>query len=144
VPLILRRNAGADEVLWGTRHLFAASRYFFGLVTNGRLQAESVGLKRMMTAQRTAEAREFNDSVAQLLNEHRDSLVRMRVTKFGRTRIEKARGELISDIDVLVADRRRRQLLLIETKDLAVARTPAELAHELRELYRGEKGAAAL
>lgn len=142
-PLILRRNAGADEVLWGTRHLFAASRYFFGLATNGRLKADSVELKRVMTSRRSAEAREFNDRVAQLLDEHRDSLVKTRVTKFGRTRIEKARGQLISDIDVLVADRRRRQLLLIETKDLAVARTPAELAHELRELYRGENGGTA-
>jgi hypothetical protein len=123
--------------------LFAASRYFFGLATNGRLAADSVELKRVMTARRSAEAREFNDRVALLLDEHRDSLVKTRVTKFGRTRIEKARGQLISDIDVLVADRRRRQLLLIETKDLAVARTPAELAHELRELYRGEKGGTA-
>lgn len=139
-PLVVRDRDGDEEIIWGTRHVFAASRYFFGLCTSGRLQAETLELKRAMSARRGAEAREFNDRVAARLAELPGVLVKTRVTKFGRTKIEKARGQLISDIDVLVLDRRRRQVVLIETKDLAVARTPAELAHELRELYRGEDG----
>jgi hypothetical protein len=139
-PLVLRRTPSREEILWGTRHVYAASRYFFGLCTSGRFQAQTLELRRAMSARRTADARNFNDLVADLLQTRPETVVKRRVTKFGRTKIEKAPGQLITDIDVLCADRRRRQLLLIETKDLAVARTPAELAHELRELYRGEHG----
>ena len=45
----------------------------------------------------------------------------------GRLRIERRAGEDLGDIDVLVADPAERRLCAVEAKDLAVARTPAEL-----------------
>ena len=52
---------------------------------------------------------QFNDQVAQRLAEHPETIVRTRVTKFDRIKIEKERGQLIGDIDVFVTNQRRRQ-----------------------------------
>jgi hypothetical protein len=139
-PLLRRAIGDGDEIVWGNRHLYAASRYFFGLCTNGHLEAETLELRQVMSRRRSEDARAFNDRVAELLGQYANTIVKTRVTRFGRLKMEKAPGQLISDIDVLVADVRRRTLFLVETKDLAVARTPAELANELEELYRGRGG----
>jgi len=40
----------------------------------------------------------------------------------------------LGDIDVLVADERSRELLLVETKNFSTARTPAEFALEEKKL----------
>jgi len=42
----------------------------------------------------------------------------------------------LGDIDVLVADPAERRLRAVEAKDLAVARTPAELANELAATFQ--------
>ena len=55
-------------------------------------------------------------------------------------RIERSRGQDLSDIDVLVADPRRRQLILLETKALVVGRTAAELRNEQIDTFEGRPG----
>ena len=69
-----------------------------------------------------------------------DLIVRPQVKKIGKLRIERKPGEDLGDIDVLVADRAQRRLLGVEAKDLAVARTPAELNNELAETFLSHDG----
>lgn len=88
----------------------------------------------MGTLQRES-AEAFNDKVADLYEGLRSFVVRKRVKKIGGRRLEHVPGHTLGDIDVLVADPRRRRLLAIETKDLEVARTPAELANELHQTF---------
>jgi hypothetical protein len=68
------------------------------------------------------------------------SIVRRRVKKFGPSRIRDGSGADLGDIDILVLDRRRKHLLALETKRLEIARTPAELAHQLEGIFRGSGG----
>jgi hypothetical protein len=46
----------------------------------------------------------------------------------------------LGDIDVLVCDPKHRRVLVVECKDLSLARTPFEMAHELAELFDGVNG----
>lgn len=55
--------------------------------------------------------------------------VRERVKKVGHLHLAE-----LGDIDVLALDKNRNRIIVIECKDLSVARTPHELANEVKEL----------
>ena len=75
---------------------------------------------------------QFTDEVAKLI-ERPGRIVRVRISDFGEVRMPLERG----DIDVLAIDRAAKLLTAIECKDLALARTPQELANQLEGLMRG-------
>src|SRR5437762_14304114 len=79
----------------------------------------------------------FNDKVADGFVKTGLWRVRRRVKK-----IRSATGTIgpPGDIDVLAANQRTHLLYVIECKDLALARTPRELANELVALFEGEGG----
>lgn len=135
-PLLVREAASGPELLWGVRHLDAARDYLLNLCIGGRLKARSQEMKAFIGRIHNQEAENFNDSVAELYESRSEMVVRRRVKRIGRLRIERRPGEDLGDIDVLVADVRRRRIIAIETKDLAIARTPAELANELSETFQ--------
>ena len=130
-PILIRvTETGAEEAVWGTRHVYSAGRHTFELFTGGRMRARTERLNVLLNRWRAADALAFNDQVADLFRTQEKSKVRVRVTRFGRRPIERARGHQISDIDVFVADTERQEILVIETKALAVGRTAAELENE--------------
>jgi hypothetical protein len=134
-PLLLRANGEADELVWGIRHLDGAAAYLVNLCFSGRLKSRSPEMKRVVGKLQHESGEVFNDKVADLYEEVRGFVVRRRVKKIGGVRLERSLGHTLGDIDVLAADPRRRLLLAIETKDMEVARTPAELANELSETF---------
>ncbi len=139
-PLLLRETDGRTEIVWGTRHAYEASRYFFGLCTGGRLRATTAEMRNMLNRWRATEAREFNERVAAIYAMASNVIVRTRVTSFAGLRLERVPGELITDIDVLVIEPTKRRLLIVETKALAPARTPHELAYEREKTFHGVGG----
>ena len=67
----------------------------------------------------------------------------VKITRIAVATIIGANRELqqhLGDIDVLVGDPKRRRVLVIECKDLSLARTPFEMAHELADLFDGVNG----
>lgn len=135
-PLIARRRPDGDEIIWGTRHVYETMLYLIDLCESGRLKARSYEMKHFMGDLRQQESEQFNDRVAEYFESLSGLIVKRRVDKIAGQRIEEIRGQALGDVDVLVADPRHRRLLAIETKDLAVARTPVELANELNETFR--------
>ena len=135
-PFLLRTREGVQEILWGPRHLFNAAAYFVWLCA-GRLKAQSKEMRQLMGEFHRRDGEQFNDSVADLFEQHVRLTVRRRVKKVGKLR--GATG-LPGEIDVLVADSTRCVLLVIECKDLSVARMPHELRNELVEFFLGEQG----
>jgi hypothetical protein len=135
-PLLVRPSERGDEVVWGVRHCYVAHQYFGNLVINGYLKAESPRMRALIGRLRDEDGREFNKSVTELYERQAGLIVREQVKKIGHLRIERRPGEDLGDIDVLVADRTQRQLRAVEAKDLAIARTPAELSNELAETFQ--------
>lgn len=131
-------------VWWGTRHLDNAGRALVDVILTGRLKAQSAEMKRFMGTIRASEPEVFNDEVAAFFAELAGHLVNSRVKKVGGLRIARSNGEDIGDIDVLVVDLERHQILAIETKDFEKARTPSELAREVEKLVAGPKSACHL
>lgn len=139
-PLVVRPSHRGDEVIWGLRHCYVAHQYFGGLVIDGYLKAESPGMRALIGRLRNEDGRQFNKSVTELFERQAGLIVRSQVKKIGRLRIERRRGEDLGDIDVLVADPADRRLRAVEAKDLAIARTPAELSNELAETFQSSDG----
>jgi len=60
------------------------------------------------------------------------------VKKIGSKRLADSTGDL-GDIDVLIFDTKKKRIIAIECKDLAIARTPYEISSEIINLFRGDE-----
>lgn len=146
-PLIVRATGNdGEEVFWGPKQCFKAALYLNDLCIEGRLKAKTTQMKSLISDLNHRRAEEFNDRVAELFESEGNFVVRRRVDKIAGKYIERERGQGLGDVDVLVADPKRRILLAVETKDLTFARIPAELANELKSTFdtSGEARSAAI
>lgn len=136
-PLLQRTVNAIDEVLWGPRHVFIAWRQLISLLLTGRLPASSSEMRSLMGEFNSERGELFNDQVADLFERLPDVKVLRRVKK-----ITGPAGSLRppGDIDVLIAQAKKRRLLVVECKDLAVGCAPHELQSELTKLFEGEGG----
>lgn len=136
-PFLWRAKGDKIEVLWGFRHLYVAWINLINLCINGRIvESRTRGIRELMGEINGQRGDAFNKRVAEMLEANPNLVVRSNVERFGKLRLASASGPL-GDVDVLVADRRRRRLIPIECKDLAVARTPHEMANEITNLFLG-------
>jgi hypothetical protein len=136
-PFLIRADKGQTEVLWGIRNLFNAATYLVRLCSGGRLKAQTLEMRQVLGEVIHGRGEDFNDLVADLFDSQENLIVRRRVKKIGSVRIV-AHGNDLGDIDVLVADLTSRVLRCAECKDLALARTPFEMAREMDNLFRGQ------
>lgn len=143
-PLLRRGEGSPAEYVWGVRHVFRSGYYILDLCTSGRMHATSREMKHFISDVRRREPLQFNKEVAKLLSADANLVVRERVRKFAGMRIQRNPAQDLGDIDVLVADLRRRRITAIEVKDLELARTPAELAQEAEKLFVGPRSADSL
>jgi hypothetical protein len=95
------------------------------------MQATSDAMKALVSRHANREGEAFNDQVADRLAEKPALVVHRRLKKIGTG---KSSIQPPGDIDVLVIDEVRGKIYVLECKNLAFARTPFELAAELRAL----------
>lgn len=143
-PLLVRRSGTSDEILWGVRQIARAGRFLASLIESERLQATSPEMKRVMTRLRQAETLAFVERVGARCRSM-NMTVTTNVKKVGGTRLKRANGDDLGDLDVLAVDLNRRIIFALECKDLEGARTPAELHNELTSVFAmgGPKSSAA-
>lgn len=137
-PLIKFREHDEDKVAWGNRHLVHSMFYLQNLCFAGKLKAQSRDMKEFMSRMRNEETKAFNDEVNDIFAAVPEVITRKRIDKFSGIPMVDQKGYL-GDIDVLVASRPKRQILLIECKDLSPASVPHELSNELAKLLVDDK-----
>ena len=136
-PLLVRaESSGAQELLWGARALLRANEYLFRQLIEGRFKAQSDEMRLLQGRITNQSGEVFNDRVAETYEATQGLIVRRRVESIADKRIERRSGQPLGDIDVLVANRSSREILLVETKDSSSARTPAEFANEEKKLRK--------
>ncbi|MEO8285009.1 MAG: hypothetical protein ABI670_01065 [Chloroflexota bacterium] len=133
-PFLYRKRDGFVELVWGPRHLHNAWEYVLQLCQSGRLQPSSEEMRRLLGRVNKEAGSAFNDEVANLFRKVPNLVVRTRVGKSAGIGYPEER---LGDIDILVADPRRRTIKLVECKDLAIARTAHEMALERKALFEG-------
>lgn len=127
----LVEEQGGTWLLWGHRHVKEAHHYLLQTCFGGRMQATSDAMKALVSRHANREGESFNDEVADLLETKPTLIVKRRLKKVGKG---KTAIHPPGDIDVLVIDVQRAKIYVLECKNLAFARTPFELAAELRAL----------
>jgi hypothetical protein len=133
-PLVAR----GDELIWGRRGIAFASRYLVIQIGSDRLVARSAQMRALKSKLSTRRGTEFEAEVAALAQAC-GLIVRRRVRKLGGSRLAD-NGQDLGDIDVLAADLERKILWAIECKALNAARTPWELASELKDFSDPDSG----
>jgi hypothetical protein len=131
-PFLQVRQDGDERLMWGFRHLFHATGYLGMICVQGRLVATSPEMRTAISEMNDVRGDQFTDEIAKLI-ERPGRIVRVRISDFREVRMPLERG----DIDVLTVDQATKTLTAIECKDLALARTPQELANQLEGLMRG-------
>lgn len=128
-PFLHIEHRGEGHLLWGFRHMFQATGHLATICINGRLSATTPEMRSAMSELNDERGYLFNNTIAELVK--RDGrIVESRKRKFGSLRMPRELG----DIDVLVIEPAKRQVIAIECKDLALARTPQELSNQLHGL----------
>jgi hypothetical protein len=136
-PFILRQQDAQVEILWGHRHVADAQSYLIDQCFSGRLRPKSDAMKSLASELRHSQGEDFNNAVTDWFSQQDALSVKPRVKRIGAIR-ELQRH--LGDIDVLVGDPKRLRVLVVECKDLSLARTPFEMAHEFAELFDGVDG----
>lgn len=135
-PLVLTECEPDSVTWWGNRHVIHALRHLTQLCLGGRLKASLLELQQVISRWREREAKAFEESVARIITEITGIPPKVRLKKVGKRRLIMD-GHDLGAIDVLAVIPRKCVLLPIECKDLALARTPAEIQHQLGELVHG-------
>ena len=136
-PLILQ----GDDLVFGFRSVFDTGPYWYSSLTSGRMQAGA--RTQSMKAYISQARRRINDAYAADVAAKLRSLglvTELSVDKIGGVRIADPDGLDLGDIDVLAWHPGTRTVLAVEAKDFEVARTPAEMSHEIVKLFRGKQG----
>ena len=139
-PLLKIKLEDETYFYYGIRHLKVAVDNFIALCYNGRLQNEvkTIKLKQLLSKLNSPSGNAFNEDVAEVFYGNKRYEVHKQVKKFGKTKIEYVKGEELGDIDVMVIDKRKNKLFLIECKDFLMARTPYELSMEYKEVFESD------
>jgi hypothetical protein len=133
-PFLNRTHNGSTEIVWGMRHVRAAQRFLVDQCTSGKLKAKTGQMRSFMNGLRDAQGEVFNKQVFAFFNALGGLSVKSRVKKVGSLR---DLNDHLGDVDVLVGDPIRHRVLVAECKDMSAARTPYEMANEIRELFVG-------
>lgn len=140
-PLIeIKNNENETTVLWGNRHLKSSFDYLQEIVLSGRIHGkiQSEKFQQIMGKIHHDVGKSFNNLVHEKISSISDSLiVEKELRKIGSTRIGHP-GNDLGDIDVLVIEPRKKNVLVLECKDLAIARNPHEMANEIESLFKGK------
>jgi hypothetical protein len=139
-PVLRRRMADADEIVWGPRQLAGAWRYYCNRLTGGSYRSANSTTRRLQGRLVKARGNAFEEQVAAIAKQMPDAFKSaMRVKKPGGVRIARPDGSDLGDIDVLVANTRKRRLWLLECKDLSRAVTPWKLRQEILNLVGSDE-----
>lgn len=133
-PLVLQ----GDEVVFGFRGIYRLGAYWADMLLSGRLQARATTneMQQYISRARGNINEEFARGVAARLRQL-GMQTKLSVKKVDGLHIAGSAGQDLGDVDVLAIDLASRSILAIEAKDFEIARTPVEIANELKKLFTG-------
>lgn len=136
-PLVLQ----GDELVFGFRSILGTGPYWLSGITSGRLQANArtQSMKAYISHARGRINHKYAVDVAERLR-GLGLTAKLAVNKIGGMRITDPDRLDLGDIDVLAWHPTTRTILAVEAKDFEVARTPAEMSHEIVKLFLGKQG----
>jgi len=138
-PLLV--NADRSRLRGGFRATWSAPQAWLDYMRSGRLQATSKEVRGALARLRSEKGEGFEKFIVARLVSLGLEQVKRGVRQIAGLNLRNVEGEDLGDIDVVAVDRSRKRVLLLELKNLEIARTPAELGREVRNVLEGPKSA---
>jgi hypothetical protein len=140
-PLLV--DSDGSRLRGGFRATWFAPQAWLDYMRSGRLQGRSTAMRRALARLRDEKGEGFEDFVVERLTSFGLEQVKRGVRQIAGLNLRNVSGEDLGDIDVVAVDPIRKRVLLLELKNLEVARTPAELDREVRAVLEGPRSAVA-
>jgi hypothetical protein len=141
-PLIeITSPTGEPSLMWGSRRVWFAARYWTELIFTGRLKGTTAAMKTLMGTIRQDQNKAFEREVEAILGQSGMPITGTAVKRISGRRLVSADGADLGDIDAIALDPVSKTIIVAEAKDFELARTPAELANEAEDLLTGVKSA---
>lgn len=140
-PLISIDLDDGEKFIWGTRGMITSVDYLMSIILNGRMQSRvtSEKLKSYMAKTHKEIGDDFNKYCSNIIRKEFPYLiVEEQLKKIGKYKIEND-GNDLGDIDILVISKAKKNIFILECKDLSIARNPREMANEIDTLIKGKK-----
>ncbi|HMN49453.1 MAG TPA: hypothetical protein PKD67_09970 [Ignavibacteriaceae bacterium] len=136
-PILIMESDGKLYYKIGLRHLKIAVDNFTTLLRNNRLvnKLNNQKLKKILTEFASFSNINFVKKVKAIFEKESYFVSNVNVKKIGKNRIVAENGNDMGDIDVLVIDKKRHEILFIECKDLLLSRTPYEMHSEITKVF---------
>ncbi|MEP5834241.1 MAG: hypothetical protein ABJ383_09405, partial [Balneola sp.] len=140
-PVISLNDATKTKFIWGTRGMMTSADYLISVILNGRMQSRvtSDKLKSYMAKTHKDIGDSFNNYCFNRIKElYPQIIVEEQIKKIGKNKIEN-NGNDLGDIDIFVISKEKKNIIILECKDLSIARNPREMANEIDSLIKGRK-----
>lgn len=133
-PLISIQRGEEQGILWGNRHLIHSVEFLYNLCQSGKLKENTQLMRGFISDIRNEDGKAFNDEVFNAFAKQTGVSVRKRIDSFYGIEMFDEKGKL-GDIDVLVVNSTKNEILIIECKNLNAAMSPYEYSNELKSLF---------
>jgi hypothetical protein len=135
-PLLIKYINDECHICWGMRHIFASLKYLLYSTVDGRLQDsyQSKKMREFLGQNKHNDGKTFNQKVYDSFIANENIIVKQTVKKIGKYRIGYPNNAL-GDIDVLIINKNSKKIVVIECKDLGIARNAIEISRELEYLF---------
>lgn len=128
-----------DKYIFGIRNVIYSRKYLLHLIWQGKLKTSGKLMKDLMSRLRNIEGEAFNEKIRCILDLYEEIEVIKGVSKIGNKYITDENNNTLGDIDILVINRKKKKICLVETKDFSFSRNPYEIAMEHKKLFSDDK-----
>ncbi|OCN03710.1 hypothetical protein A4S06_04945 [Erysipelotrichaceae bacterium MTC7] len=124
-----------NKLYFGVRNIMYAKTYLYNLIFRGKLKTKNKKMKVFMSEIRNQIGKDFNMSVAEMIRQNPLLEVFTEVKKIGKKKITNDNGDDLGDIDILVINKSKKKIFVIETKEFSDSRNPYDIAMEIKSIY---------
>lgn len=130
-PLIQYDN----KIIYGYRTVINSFYFLLEIINNGSLKTRSLKMKKYISEISRERGNDFNELVFNYLSSHRELIVDKKVNKINGKKIMDNENQVLGDIDVLFISKKKKRIVICETKNFKLSRNMYELHFEYTDMF---------
>lgn len=130
-PLIQYDN----KIIYGYRTVINSVYFLFEIINNGSLKTRSPKMKKYISEITRERGNDFNELVFNYLSSHKELIVDKKVNKINGKKITDNNNQVLGDIDVLFISKKKKKIVICETKNFELSRNMYELHFEYTDMF---------
>ena len=130
-PLIQYNN----RIIYGYRTIINSVYFLFEIINNGSLKSRSSKMKKYISEISRERGDSFNELIFNYLSSYEELIVAKKVNKLNGKKITDNNNQSLGDIDVLFISKKKRKIVICETKNFELSRNMYELHFEYTDMF---------